>query len=279
MTVRQAALALAISLSVAGVAAAQSTATTTTTTTTKTVHSKSKAVAAKSRAEAVYGSAPTSTSGTADTTRVSGISGTAPATGTTVGTTDTESMNNTPPRSEMANPNATVQTETTVTTTTPAVPASSNASPNATIATTAPGAMADYRGAPGQSRFSIDTNVLDANHDGVLTREEAAGNITLNNQFASIDANADGRLDTGELRSWIASGGLAKNSLPLGEALSGVGMADAFQMLDVNGDGVITAKEAAVDRRLSPRFRSLDRNHDGKLSQAELDAWTAGNKR
>lgn len=158
------------------------------------------------------------------------------------------------------------------------VPASTNASENAGVATQYPGAMADQRHMTGAGRFHIDTNVLDVNHDGFLSREEAAANITLNTDFATVDANSDGRIATDELRAWIQSGGLAKNSRPLGDALAGVGSATAFQMLDLDGDGMLTSKEAATQARLGASFRSLDRNRDGKLSQAEYDAWSGSRK-
>ncbi|WP_196804335.1 EF-hand domain-containing protein [Lysobacter sp. HA18] len=143
------------------------------------------------------------------------------------------------------------------------------ASGTATVATSAPGAVADMHS---PTRFSIDTAVLDANHDGYLSREEAAGNLTLNTDFATIDTNADGRIGTDELRTWISAGGLAKNSLPVHDMLSGVGSASAFQMLDVNGDGRISSKEAGAQASLKSRFRTLDTNHDGILSQSEYDA-------
>jgi Ca2+-binding EF-hand superfamily protein len=139
--------------------------------------------------------------------------------------------------------------------------------------------MADMRHMTGAGRFHIDTNVLDTNHDGFLSREEASANVTLNNQFTTLDTNNDGRIATDELRTWIHNGGLAKNSLPLGDALSGVGMANAFQTLDLNGDGRLTAKEAGVQARLGARFRTADTNRDGYLTQAEFDAWANASKR
>jgi Ca2+-binding EF-hand superfamily protein len=138
--------------------------------------------------------------------------------------------------------------------------------------------MADYRHMAGSGRYHIDTNVLDTNHDGFLSREEASANVTLNSQFATLDTNNDGRIGTDELRTWISNGGLAKNSLPLGDALSGIGMASAFQTLDVNGDGRLSTKEAAVQARLGARFRTADSNRDGFLSQAEFDAWANAKK-
>lgn len=153
------------------------------------------------------------------------------------------------------------------------VPASPNASPNSTIARSYPGAMADYRHTTGAGRYHIDTNVLDTNRDGFLSREEAGANLTLNTDFAAIDVDNDGRIANDELRTWVRSGGLAKNSRPLGDLLGGVGVANAFQMLDTNSDGVLSKSEVRVQSKLNSRFNRLDSDRDGRLTQAEFDVW------
>ena len=43
----------------------------------------------------------------------------------------------------------------------------------------------------------------------------------------------------------------------------------AFAALDKNGDGSLTAAEAATDKELAKRFAKFDANKDGKLSEDE----------
>jgi hypothetical protein len=43
-----------------------------------------------------------------------------------------------------------------------------------------------------------------------------------------------------------------------------------YSKLDANGDGVISKDEAKGDANLSAQFSTLDTDHDGKLSAAEL---------
>lgn len=159
------------------------------------------------------------------------------------------------------------------------VPVSPNASANARIATSAPGAMADYRhSTTAGGRFHLDTIALDSNRDGFLSQAEIAANPTLVEAFARIDTNTDTRLSSEELRTWIRAGGLSANARPLGDALSGMALGSSFQTLDLDGDGMLTTKEARVQARLNARFRSLDKNRDGRLSMEEYSAWNAGTR-
>lgn len=157
------------------------------------------------------------------------------------------------------------------------VPASPNASENARIATSAPGAMAAHRHMTGAGRYHLDTTLLDTNRDGFLSQAEVAGNVSLTTHFAAIDTNTDTRLAADELRTWIAAGGLSKNARPLGDVFAGTGLsADArFDMLDLDNDGMLTSKEAGMAKGLRPSFRTLDRNRDGRLSGSEFSAWTS----
>ena len=45
--------------------------------------------------------------------------------------------------------------------------------------------------------------------------------------------------------------------------------------LDTNGDGVIDRSEAAANPRLAAKFDELDKNKDGKVTQAEAQALLA----
>lgn len=161
----------------------------------------------------------------------------------------------------------------------PVVPVSPNASANARIATSAPGAMADHRHVTTSARFHLDTPALDTNRDGFLSQAEIAVNPTLVEAFARIDTNTDTRLSADELRTWIRSGGLSANARPLGDALAGMALGSSFQTLDLDGDGMLTTQEARVQTRLNARFRSLDKNRDGRLSMDEYSAWNTGKNR
>ncbi|WP_368562742.1 hypothetical protein [Pseudoxanthomonas sp. UTMC 1351] len=43
--------------------------------------------------------------------------------------------------------------------------------------------------------------------------------------------------------------------------------------LDRNGDGVLSRAEVPPDHALSSEFKLVDRNHDGKITAAELQNW------
>lgn len=47
-------------------------------------------------------------------------------------------------------------------------------------------------------------------------------------------------------------------------------MEEEFRALDLNGDGYVSAAEAAGFREIVIRFDKADRNRDGKLSRAEF---------
>ena len=102
-----------------------------------------------------------------------------------------------------------------------------------------------------------DFALADANHDGKLSRSEADNYLAFV-VFTASDTNADGRLTAQE---WIHD-----------EAAR-----DSFRKCDLNGDGIVTLSEAIAythrDRAAVALMRVADRNHDGKLSRAEIDAY------
>jgi len=51
--------------------------------------------------------------------------------------------------------------------------------------------------------YRIDFQALDLDGDGLIDRDEARANPTLEAEFRAVDANNDGRLDRAELSGWI----------------------------------------------------------------------------
>ncbi len=90
----------------------------------------------------------------------------------------------------------------------------------------------------------------------------AAGVGNRNDYLARMDTDHDGRVGLLEYQDWLSY---------------------AFDAMDANGDGVLSAAEqpgargTAITRdahraRLAQMFRRLDRNHDGTLDAVELAA-------
>ena len=100
----------------------------------------------------------------------------------------------------------------------------------------------------------------DANHDGKLSRDEAS-DFLVNEIFNSRDANHDGRMTKEE---WAA-----------GDPTR----AADFNKRDMDGDGVVTKEEAIKHGRrhgiANKILREADKNHDGALDKAEVQAYYA----
>jgi EF hand len=100
----------------------------------------------------------------------------------------------------------------------------------------------------------------DANHDGKLSLDELNTYI-VNQIFDSRDANHDGKMTEQE---W--TGGDPTR------------LAD-FKKRDANGDGVVTKEEAIAYGRKHGLARKImqeaDKNHDGFLDRAEVQAYYA----
>jgi len=96
---------------------------------------------------------------------------------------------------------------------------------------------------------------LDANGDGVVTREEMTAEVE--RTFAGYDRNGDGKLTADE---YSGPGGVRS-------AMGGFVKQHAKE-LDANGDGVIT-REELLNTALR-MFDKADANHDGRLTPDEL---------
>jgi Ca2+-binding EF-hand superfamily protein len=94
---------------------------------------------------------------------------------------------------------------------------------------------------------------MDANHDGVITRDEWRGSARA---FRNQDRNGDGVLSGDEVRQ---SGTRRRGA-------NGTAADDRFRQLDTNGDGRVSVDEWRGSRAV---FDALDANHDGVLTARE----------
>lgn len=102
---------------------------------------------------------------------------------------------------------------------------------------------------------------VDANADGIVTREEAQAHPRLAGQFDAVDTNKDGKLDAAEMNVHR-------------EAMRGQRRAEAqarWTAADKDGDGAISRQEADASLPgLAGRFDSVDANRDGKVGRDEM---------
>lgn len=101
---------------------------------------------------------------------------------------------------------------------------------------------------------------IDANGDGVITREEAAKVPRLAERFDELDKNRDGKLDASERPQ-------RRGGREHGGRHGGAGGA---ARLDTDGDGRISQAEAAKSPRLAKNFAAIDANQDGYIVRGEL---------
>jgi Ca2+-binding EF-hand superfamily protein len=100
--------------------------------------------------------------------------------------------------------------------------------------------------------------LLDADKDTRITKDEFAGIVAL---FDALDQDRNGDLSQDELNGFFR----AVNEAPT-KATGGVNTTSAFDKMDKNKDGKISADEA--DERM---FRNLDLNKDGSVTREEFE--------
>lgn len=120
--------------------------------------------------------------------------------------------------------------------------------------------------------------MIDANKDGVLTREEALAAADV--QFARMDQNKDGKVDATEMRPPHRRGGgnaptSADAKAPAGKPAPGMhrrgGMGERMlARVDANKDGTISREEFRT--AATTRFERMDANRDGRIDAAEQNA-------
>jgi Ca2+-binding EF-hand superfamily protein len=123
----------------------------------------------------------------------------------------------------------------------------------ASILILSPGAQA--AGEKPQRMGTEKFDALDTNHDGAISREEAAAARHLAEVFDQVDANHDGKVLPAELKAYA-------------KTHRGKGM----EKLDTNGDGVITRDEAAKSKKMASRFDAADADKDGRVTEREATA-------
>ena len=105
---------------------------------------------------------------------------------------------------------------------------------------------------------------VDTNHDGAISKEEAAAaaQARIDKMFAKVDANHDGLITKDELRAAEQ----ARRAEMKAKAVA------RFKAADKNGDGFLSKDEAAAIPMLARHFDALDTNKDGMLSPEDIEA-------
>ena len=133
------------------------------------------------------------------------------------------------------------------------------------------------KGTGGENDREIDALLkrLDANQDGKISKDEAAGR-PLAKAFEALDRNKDGYLDRSELATWVQRAAKAG----AGKAGKGPAAADIaarnntfdFDSLDKDADGRLTIEELQGTKWVE-LFEKIDTNKDGRIERKEFEAY------
>jgi Ca2+-binding EF-hand superfamily protein len=136
-------------------------------------------------------------------------------------------------------------------------PATPTTPPTSSMPMTTPGAKPQRMG-------SDKFDAVDANHDGAISREEAAAAPKLAGTCDEIDADHDGRVVPAELKAYAKTHrGAEGKAGKIGKDLTS---------LDANHDGIITRDEVAANPKAMKRFEAADADHDGRVTAEEAAA-------
>ncbi|XP_035686305.1 calcium-dependent protein kinase 16-like [Branchiostoma floridae] len=105
--------------------------------------------------------------------------------------------------------------------------------------------------APRKGEEYFDT--LDTNTDGIITLHEAEHELTVASIFSAMDADCDGFITRGQILFYFRE------------------FVEAFDGLDLNGDGFLTVQEAETATTIGRIFAFFDTNADGQLERWEAD--------
>jgi Ca2+-binding EF-hand superfamily protein len=106
--------------------------------------------------------------------------------------------------------------------------------------------------------------LVDRNGDGYIDRTEVVDTSPWYPYYTPMDANGDGRVTLAEANAYTS--GWRPDRWPYG----------SFVQVDRNGDGYIDRTEVVTTSPWYPYFSPMDANHDGRVTRAESDAYTAG---
>lgn len=118
-------------------------------------------------------------------------------------------------------------------------------------------------GKPGGAR-------VDANKDGIVTREEAQTHPRLSAGFDAADTNRDGQLDAAEMSAH-------REAMHAEMRVR----ADArWKAADTDGDGSLSREEAQASMpRVAERFDEFDANADGRVGREEMHQYRSREER
>ncbi|CAH1262496.1 uncharacterized protein [Branchiostoma lanceolatum] len=94
---------------------------------------------------------------------------------------------------------------------------------------------------------------LDINSDGIITLHEADHGLSVAAIFGAMDADCDGFITRGQILFYVRE------------------FVEAFDRLDLNGDGYLTVQEAETATDIGRIFAFFDINADGQLTPQEAD--------
>ena len=107
---------------------------------------------------------------------------------------------------------------------------------------------------------------LDANHDGKISRQEAAAMPEIAKNFDAIDANHDGFITMSEVKAMWRAGLIRQAQASVQARMA------AFNRADGKHEGKINAEQAKAAGMsfVVANFNAIDSNHDGFVDRDEM---------
>ena len=110
---------------------------------------------------------------------------------------------------------------------------------------------------------------MDANNDGIVTREEASAFPRLAGQFDTADTNKDGQLDAAEMTAH-------REAM---RATMRTHAEERWKGADQDGDGALSREEATASMPgIGRQFEKFDTNSDGKIAREEMHGFRMRDK-